>query len=755
MAMRQTISKGLMAMAMLSLAACSSGGGGGNSHNGAEISGGALKGIIINGRVDAYPFKNGAFDETSSLANALTGNDGTYPALHLPNSYTGAVELKLTAVDGTQMKCDIPTGCPGGVAFGGLFPLPVGTFSLTALVPAAPRDATITANISPMTDMATALALSDPTFAADQTTAITNSNSQTANLFFGMPVNLLDYKVIDTTSPAAVAGASVADLNAALVSGAITTAIMTQSGATDSSGLRTAMTAFNTSFTGNKGQLVINAASASVVSLNNINQQMANVLAAAKALATAQGTPLTNTTAIDSLITSNNAVTNAVTPSDTTTTQSQPGQNPTGTLVDKATAFVTDITNIATSVIQPDGTVMLDANDFNTLKAAATASSPDAQALANATNYAVQAMGLAALNDIPTMADGTTTATFSETVQSPILANGVFTAPTTPAVISVDVTKNADNGYTLTVDGTVLDDTVNISAVLSADSYAIIQAVKAGEDALTITDATLGVSGSVANNNLSLSIDQGSTATLAGSWNITTTPFAATLSISAANLHLVNATLKQLSSDSITNPITFTGQADFVATTVTANASTVNDVTSGTASFQSATMTLSGTIADTQSNSFNAVLAVTADGKNTDGSLYQFTDLQSVENFDNLGFTLTLTGNLLPGTPGLTDATHPATVVITGDQNSLKVGSGMVTLSYGGKSFAAVATANAVTGKVDTVTISENDVKLVLNLAAKTGTINVDGVPTATVQQNGTSFSDITVTYSDGTFSSL
>lgn len=707
MGIRQTVSKNLIVLAMLSLAACSNGDDNNNPPpvNGAVLNVGVLDGIVVNGQVDVFPINS---DGTvgPSIAQATTGIDGKCAL----SGYDGPVEIKMTVVQGTYMPCDISDaagGCPANgdnpqaVAFGGKYYLHQGD-TLSALVPDASSD--LRANISPMSNMAAAMAKSDP----EGLTAavISTSNSQVAN-FFAL-TDLLDYTPVDLANSTAVASASGADINIALLSSVMgdpATAIDPTTGLLTNGVKAIVYDKMGTLLNG------IISKNPGVATLTTLRPQLANL---------------------------HNIFAN-LPADDVTDVGSSP--NATKSALDKTKAFVSDIRNIVYSTTQSNGTLMLGAQDFaSQLNIAAQASSLDTQGVMNATNYSVQAMGLAIINDVPDMGAETQIDTFIESVTAYTWLNGELTQQTVH--IPVAVTKTTGGGYTLTVNGSVLDATVDISAALSADAYAIVQAVAAGNMEFSRTGATLGVSGTVTSGNAELSVAEGSTATVDVEWTITNPPLAASLTISSVALNL-EGSLKQLSSDTITNPVTFTGKMNFDATNIVADATTTStesgDLLSATGAFDSATLTLTGTFADTQGSSFGASLVVVADGTG-----YAFTDLASAANFNNFGFTLTFNVTL----PGLS---QNASLQITGGRDTLMTGSGTVTVSYEGKRFVAVTAVDAETGDISTVTITNQDnVKMVVNVTNNSGIISVAGTQYATVENIvGTG---IKVSFSDGSF---
>ncbi|MBL4584086.1 MAG: hypothetical protein JKX83_05665 [Pseudomonadales bacterium] len=196
----------------IALTACGGGSSSGTSTS-TSVSGTASKGIIIGGTVNAYPLVNGVTG-AEVLGTAVTDEEGKY-SLDLPSDYDGSpiVVIVTPAADGTTlMRCDIPSGCGTGTAFGSDYTLVAGGFSMSAILPEATAGQTVTVNPTPLTDIAAHVALDalagviEPTeFMIEQ--AISDANTATADRF-GITGDLNGQPVIDVTDPVAVAAAS-------------------------------------------------------------------------------------------------------------------------------------------------------------------------------------------------------------------------------------------------------------------------------------------------------------------------------------------------------------------------------------------------------------------------------------------------------------------------------------------------------------------------------------------------------------------
>ena len=117
-----------------------------------QISGTAAKGLVVGGRVTAYPIINDAIDQDSPLGSAFTDENGRY-AIAISN-YSGPVALILTSAGtSSKTKCDVPTGCAQGTqnyVFGQFMPL---NFVMEALIPNV-SEGTVSASVTPLTNMA-------------------------------------------------------------------------------------------------------------------------------------------------------------------------------------------------------------------------------------------------------------------------------------------------------------------------------------------------------------------------------------------------------------------------------------------------------------------------------------------------------------------------------------------------------------------------------------------------------------------------
>lgn len=208
----------LVLVSAMSLALGLAGCGGGSSSSavddpstnitGVTIDGTAAKGIIKDGVVIAEQLDTSG-NVVAVVGNATTAADGSY-SLTLDNNYTGGpIQISITANSTTQTKCDVPASC--GTRTDGLTdanePLTINfgewykpaALTMTALVPAAEANETLSVSVTPFTHMAAARARAGATLDA---TTIANANSEVSNLLGG--IDILNTRPMDITDNTAV-----------------------------------------------------------------------------------------------------------------------------------------------------------------------------------------------------------------------------------------------------------------------------------------------------------------------------------------------------------------------------------------------------------------------------------------------------------------------------------------------------------------------------------------------------------------------
>lgn len=199
----------LLALAVSTvLAACGSsssgGGGGGSSAPANAVQGGASKGVIIGGVVNAYAISDtGQVDRSVKLADQTsTGNDGSYSLVMNSNYSGGVVYVEVTsAATGTTMRCDLAvcrrdSNGDAVVSFGETYEL-APDFAMSAVIPDASGN--ISASVTPLTHIAAQFTLDKVAKGGRVVDAVAAANAQVANKF-KLSGNLVGQPVVDITS---------------------------------------------------------------------------------------------------------------------------------------------------------------------------------------------------------------------------------------------------------------------------------------------------------------------------------------------------------------------------------------------------------------------------------------------------------------------------------------------------------------------------------------------------------------------------
>jgi|GEM_PF-1803057 len=161
------------------------------------LSGTAAKGIIQSGIVTAVELDSSGSD-VATVGTTKTDERGHYE-LKLGDNYTGGVvRLRISADSNTTMKCDAFDGC-GGSEFGDSVSLG-SNFSLDAVV--KPEADTVKVQITPLTHMAAARALSSATVNADTIASAVSEVNQIVG------VNIMENEIVDITDASSLEGAS-------------------------------------------------------------------------------------------------------------------------------------------------------------------------------------------------------------------------------------------------------------------------------------------------------------------------------------------------------------------------------------------------------------------------------------------------------------------------------------------------------------------------------------------------------------------
>ncbi|MGH1487226.1 MAG: hypothetical protein ACRBCI_13520 [Cellvibrionaceae bacterium] len=252
--MKGLLQSSVISVFLIILTACGGGGGSSDdspsSNQSVTASGAASKGIFINGLVTAYPLINGIPDLSNALGSDTTDSTGQYSIDLSDADTTNPILIRVTAgAETLLMKCDIPAGCGTGIAFGDNYPIDDSDFYLDAIVTAIGNNS-VSVNPTPLTHLATSLALESITNSNSTVEeAINNANSQIADLF-GITGNLTGFETLDITDIDAVAATDEATIEYATLNAAIIAAILTDDNALSIEG---ALNKFVNDFNANTG----------------------------------------------------------------------------------------------------------------------------------------------------------------------------------------------------------------------------------------------------------------------------------------------------------------------------------------------------------------------------------------------------------------------------------------------------------------------------------------------------------------------
>ena len=219
-----------------------------------SISGTASKGLILGGEVNAYLINSDGSKIEPAIGTATTdATDGSYE-LTLNSSYDGeALIIEITAVDGSQMKCDLSVCLADdddevAITFGELYTLPT-DFELSA-VSSGTDEETISINITPLTNIAAALTLDKIADGAEPAAAADSSNYQIADLL-GLDGDITTLPIVDLTDADAVNDADADALDANLKSAAVVEAALNDS--SEGTSLEEAIDNFVTQYVASNG----------------------------------------------------------------------------------------------------------------------------------------------------------------------------------------------------------------------------------------------------------------------------------------------------------------------------------------------------------------------------------------------------------------------------------------------------------------------------------------------------------------------
>jgi len=702
------------------------------------------------------------------------------------------------------MKCDL-TVCLAdndpavAITFGELYPLP-SDFELSA-VSSGSDSGTIDINITPLTNIAAALALDKVEGGANPAAAAEAANYQIADLL-GLDGDVTELPIVDLTEADAINGADADALEANLISAAVVEAALNNS--VDGTSLEDALDSFVTQYVASNGiaDTEGDGVDTSSVSLEEI----------AAASQTLTGTMVTEVEGVsaedDNIAAVETALISAEEDAAAGSTEPTQGDVPDdigseGLLATKAFVSQVSTLNVATQI---DGAKAFEEQ----ISLASDLASDDLDANAEALSLVTEAIAEAVI------------ANNKETVTS-------FVHSTSNGDISVAIGTSGEK-ITFTVDQAlnIVDDstgvavttatTIDLEAAIAEYTYTPVETghekYESGDNVWTKKeDASLdlSLSGSVSTDQVSITINDGShfVATLntdfkevdvepetnrdSETWEHTGTDTYLT-SVTGLDINL-SATIAQVASTEITDPIEFTGTFNITASSLVVNES--EDVLEDNSSFKyegteiinvdDLTVSLSG-IFSNSSKSLEAVMAITASGVKetcTWGGEWSYSNT-NVDGVDDISNDHNYNDDCSLNETAETYASASINVRMTLDvdgidndvnleaaiqRTGLEDGIASIDLTYGGNQLdfdfdtkdiveeegetvnsttitATLTNHNGVTLTatnvlIDDVTDNDNDTSVI------TGVITHEGEEFATVSDDGI------VTFSDGTFVSL
>ncbi len=769
----------IILLSSLTLAACGSGGGGGgdgtpsnptpqptNAPQSVEISGIASKGIVIAGVVNVHPITNGTVDFDTSLASTTTDVNGAY-SVELTNHDGSAVYVRITANSSTTMRCDLAEGC-GSSSFGEDVSISdinstdaaITPFSLDAVIPSI-AGATLSSNVSPLTNTAAALALDALASATDTSSAsvsqiINNANGSVA-LRFGLTSDLLEVPIIDLTDATAVAAADEDDLQYNLMSTALVEAVL---GASDTN-IAQAIQAFATQYVDDDGIAATENSETSAVTMEEILSAAVELVAEIESEGSLDLSTLENELIVEAGQAGNGS---------TEPTNGTPSNGNASELV-LAKSMVADIRDLGTSVDLAEEQAFTDkveiaSDTFDThagevmeaveLTLEAIIAALEAWNDDNGiSSYAYQGLtvNISTQNSVTTLSHASNISVANESGAQTVVAVDMSAVQN---ALSANETEN-DSSSTLSVD---VDLSLSGTAASSMVEFEIVEGT---------LQADIDSASSEAYNQQGTDSDGNSTLIDEFSEEITITNY-----LLEAEITLAEA------SGSVNDPVTFTGAFQLsISDSATDNDYTYTWITNQQQQFAGwvdvwvdrtsvgdVAMTLGGSFSTASGDSMSATLALSANGNGVtiicegedsyDASTGIYIDAEVCEgetanayidvNF-SLGFDLDVSG------------LESGSVVLTGNRTGLDDGIAGIEISYG--DILLDIEYDSVATSTDTERLSiENQDGVVLTIeetfadngSIVTGTITVNGTEYATISDE---LGFVSISFNDGNSESL
>ena len=718
------------------------------------VTGTAAKGIVRSGLVAACPLVSGTVDCTAPIATGVTDDAGLYSVTIPETSFGTPFVVRVSANDDTRMMCDIADGCGTGdatVNFGEVYTPDAATFKLDAIVPSVSVDTTPTVNLTALTDLSSSFALSSVTSDSsldDIVTSISTANSRIADLFdIDEDINALP--VVDLTNPSAVAAADLEVLNYNLLGPSIIGASRADNVART---IEQSLADFTTQFLANG--VVTNAdasIAANTVDLAEIFAQANQVLTRVTQAANTANVTIPTLSTIVTRITSNqNDAIN--TPPSTTGSQGTVSDTVGLTALDKVKKFVLTLGDVGASVemagLGGDKTVLGESEEFEMqVEAAELATSAGLEDAVEATAMVVEAMARAyeAYDEDGALSSWTS-------------SDGIVVVITPTTETNAETQEQTVTSVALMVAGDVV---VNQSTV-AIDMTATVDDVETTEDVSSTgatTETAMGevmIGGTAESGSISLTVKDTShfsvgslMAVMSEAEDSETEDF----TVTDVSL-MLNITAMQKVSETVADPISFTGQLTTTLSMLDVNETWTWSDNGGSESttldVEAVKFSLWGSVSNSSGDSMKVSLSAVGDGTGvTFSEMWSAgeetaTDTETDENYADLSVALNFDANLA-GVIGAVKASFSAT------RSAELAATSTFSLKWPGKKLTATASVDDDDSTAQSVTVKNRDGVTAVFTEDDgdwTGSISLKGVEYATVE-------GVIVNYSDDTFGSL
>lgn len=173
-----------------------------NTQKSVAITGSAIKGTLIGAEVQACILAD-CTGENDPIATATTKEDGSY-TLDAKGAESSTVVLRVRYKTGATMVCDVPTGCGTDITFGTAYSMPK-ALTLRSVASVDPSATTISAHITPITELVTAAAIQSRSGLGQLSSDSITKGSDAVRALLGLEKGTLltQIKPVDVTKAAA------------------------------------------------------------------------------------------------------------------------------------------------------------------------------------------------------------------------------------------------------------------------------------------------------------------------------------------------------------------------------------------------------------------------------------------------------------------------------------------------------------------------------------------------------------------------